>query len=566
MHGQTGKRLGGGVSVLLIAMFAVVLFIMSGCGSTNSPTSTGSATGVKEGGILRIGTHYVPESLSPIQGTRLTAGNIFQYVYPHLVAYDTKQKLLPIVPNFATSWEMSPDGLTWTFHTVPNAKWSDGQPLTSEDVVWTINTALKFASGSMASFAALVKNVESATATDPNTVVLKMTKPNASLLASFVRVSILPKHVWEKYATGDGAQLLTFANDAPIVSGGPFMVTKYVKNDNVLAERNPNWWGPKPHIDGFGVKFFTSQDAEVLALKNGELDMVTPLPATSVETMKAAGFAVNDMPGILLHEIILNSNPNMKAHKELLLPKVRQAIAHALDRQKFIDVAYLGYAQPGASWIPPATGDWSDPSLKPETFDLSLANQLLDQAGCKRGSDDIRLYNGVKMEYDVVFPTDETGSGDRVFQIYQADFAKIGIVVHQKVADPATANVMIMGEDNKYTGYQLGQWSWTALIDPDFMLSILTTAQWGALSDCGYSNPTYDKLYREQSTKIDVAERQAIVYQMQQIIYRDKPYIPIVYADWLEAVSPKWTGVVLSPRGSWNSFSIQTLLEVQQVQ
>ena len=556
---QTAKRLVPGV-IVLVLLLALLAGMTAGCGSSSSGDSSSSGGGAaKQGGVLRIGTQYIPNSMNPFVAYMVSGYNTFEYIYPHMVSYDTKDKALPIVPNFATKWETSADGKTWTFQTVPGAKWSDGQPLTAADVAFTINTVVKYAKGPSASIAALCGNIKSAQATDANTLVITMSKPSANLLSNFVRLSILPQHVWEQYATGNGAKLKTYPNNAPVVSGGPFMLTEYAKNDHLLCERNPNWWGTKPLIDGFGVKFYSSQDAEVLALKNGEIDYVTPLPPTSVESVKAAGFAVNDAPGILEHEIDINSNPKMKAHRELLIPEVRLAMAHALDIQKFIDVAYQGHAQPAGAWIPPATGDWSNPNIKAETYDLTLAGQLLDQAGCKLGSDGVRTYNGAKMEYDVIFPTDERGPGDRVFQIYQADFKTLGIILHQKSVDNTTAYTLISASN--FSEFAMAQWSWTAQIDPDFMLSIFTTDQWGALADTGYSNPAYDKLYKEQNTTIDPAKRRAIVWQMQDILYKDKPYIPTIYGNWVEAISPKWEGLVPSPRGAWNDLSSQTLLE-----
>lgn len=538
--------------------------LLAACGSSSSPSSSSSS--VKEGGVLRIGTQYIPNSMNPFVAYMITAYNTFAYIYPQLVAYDTTNRNLPIMPGFAQKWETTSDDLTWTFHTVPNVKWSDGQPLTARDAAFTINTTVKYGSGPAANIATLVTGVKEAVATDANTLVVHLTAPNAVLLARLAKLSILPEHVWSQYATGNGSQLKTFPNNAPIVSGGPFMLTAYVPNDHLLCQRNPQWWGPKPHIDGFGVEFFSSQDAEILALKNNQIDYVTPLPPTSVTSMRDAGMTVNDVPGLLVHEIDLNSSPYMKEHRELLIPNVRLAFAHALDIQKFISVAYLGHAEAAGSWIPPAAGGgWNDPNLKPETFDLALAAQLLDQAGCKLGPNGVRYYNGAKMEYNVVFPNDEQGPGSRVFQIYQADLATIGIIVHQQSVDDTTAYTLIAGPDNKYRNFQIAQWSWTAEIDPDFMLSVLTTSQWGALADTGFTNPTYDKLYEEQGKEMNAAKRRAIVWKMQEIIYKDKPYIPTLYSNWLEAMSPKWAGFIVSPRGSWNNLSMQTLLSVHAV-
>ena len=565
MHFQIRDGRWRGYTVLMLALTAILVVIVSGCGSGSGSGETATGAAVKSGGVFRIGTHYIPNSINPFTAYAATAYSTFQYVYPQLVVYNTSDKSLPIEGSFAQTWEMAPDGLTWTFNVVPNAKWSDGSPLTAKDAAFTINTIVKYRTGAAASLFALCENVRSAEATDDTTLVIHMSKPSAILLPNLVRLSILPEKVWAKYATGNGSQLKTFANPAPMVSGGPFELTQYVQNDHLLCTANPNWWGAKkPYIDGFGVKFFSSQDAEVLALKNGEIDFIWPLPTTSATMLKQAGFTVSDTPASLIHDIIINSNKKMKAHRELLIPDVRLAMAHAVDLQKIVDVAYQGHAQPAGAWIPPSTGAWSDTQLKPETFDLGLAAKLLNEAGCTLGSDGIRRYQGAKMEYDVIFPTDEIGAGDRVFQIYQADFRQLGIVLHQKSVDNSTAFSLITADN--YGDFQMGQWSWSAQVDPNFLLSLFTTQQLNALSDCGYSNPAYDKLFAEQAGELDKAKRLKMVWQMQEILYKDKPYIPTAYVNYVEATSPTWTGMIPSLRGSWNNLSMESLLQVHQVQ
>src|SRR6266852_4400947 len=102
--------------------------------------SQSARSGGGSGGVLRIGTSYPIDSLNPFVAQSDYSYMAFEYIYPQLVQYNAK---LDIVPDFATSWTTSPDGLTWTFHTQPHAKWSDGRPLTAEDAAWTINSVLK---------------------------------------------------------------------------------------------------------------------------------------------------------------------------------------------------------------------------------------------------------------------------------------------------------------------------------------------------------------------------------------------------------------------------------------
>ncbi len=176
-----------------------------------------------------------------------------------LVQYNPQ---LQFVADFATSWSESSGGKVWTFHTQPGAKWSDGKPLTAADAAWTYQTILKYQDGATANSAGYVAHMKSATAPNATTLVLTYKRPVANVLSQVQQVPILPEHVWAKYATGNGKALTRFSNNAPIVSGGPFVLTKYTPKQIALFKRNPTFYGPKPHIDGFGLQFFQTTDAD----------------------------------------------------------------------------------------------------------------------------------------------------------------------------------------------------------------------------------------------------------------------------------------------------------------
>ena len=147
----------------------------------------------------------------------------------------------------------------------------------------------------------------------------------------------------------------------------------------------------------------------VTALKSGQLDGVETVPTTSVAQLKKAGFKVTETPGDAFDDFIINDNPKQDAsHKELLNPLLRQAFDDAIDRTQIVNTSLLGYGAPGSTIIPPVTGNWSDPSIKPAAYDLAKANQLLDQAGYKMGSNGVRVADGHPMTYTVIMPSDIT--------------------------------------------------------------------------------------------------------------------------------------------------------------
>src|SRR5207302_5531366 len=158
-----------------------------------------------------------------------------------------------------------------------------------------------------------------------------------------------------------------------------FVLKTFKKDEIALFQRNDSFYGPKPHVDAFGLRMFANDDALVSALKAHEIDAIESVPATAIKTLKNAGFSITDVPGLDTTDFIINSNPKKKKHRELLNLKVKEAFAHAIDRAQIIRVVFLGTGKPGDSIIPAPTGSWHNPSLKPEPSNVALPTKVLDQ-------------------------------------------------------------------------------------------------------------------------------------------------------------------------------------------
>jgi peptide/nickel transport system substrate-binding protein len=549
----------------VIAVLAVVVGL-AGCGGgddngTAQGTGTGESEGeVQQGGILRIGTTDGYDSINPFVAFSAQSYSTFVDIYPILVQYD---------PNFewegdwAESWETSPDGLTWTFHLKPGGKWSDGVPLTAEDAVWTGETILKYAKGPAANLAPFLEHVESLEAPDENTLVITYETPVGNVLPQLQQFFILPKHFWEKYAVGDGKAMKQYLpeKDLPIVSGGQFVLTKYDKKGTTILERNPDFYGTPPNADAVGIQWFANSDAMMTAFTSGELDLIS-VPLTAVSAVEDnPDFEVIEADGYQINNFIFNSNPKKPENRELLDPKVREAFAHAMNREEMIEVVYGGHAEPVASIVAPVAGKWMNPNLEPETYDLDLANQILDDLGYARGSDGIRMANGHPMSYEIITP-DSLDGINRAFEIVKTSLAEIGVEVTQNSLDSTTAFEEIGAPDWKYLNFDLSMWDWVGYLDPNFVLSVVGCDQYGAWSDTAYCNPEYDKLYKEQGATADEEARKEIVWEMQEILYRDKPYIQLVVLDTITANSANWDGFL---PGSLDAYTKRYLGEPHQV-
>ena len=552
----------------LVAVTALAL--SAGCsGTTHSTSGSGQGGGqgsskVVEGGTLRIGSSSSIDSLNPFVAINQDGYSTFEYIYPELVQYDAHLKF---APDFATSWSTSSDGKVWTFKTRPNATWSDGKPLTAKDAAWTYSTILKFAKTAGGNQASTLTDLKSAVAPDATTLVLTYSVPVANVLSNLQQLPILPEHVWSQYASGNGKALKRYANtpsdSSPVVSGGPFTLVKFKKDQIALFQRNPHWYGTKPHIDGFGLQFFANDDAMVTALKNGQIDAVEGLPNTSMKTVQQAGFTVANVAGEEFHDFIFNSNPKKTKNRELLDPEVRAAFEYAIDRQQLVDTSLLGAGKPGSSIIPPASGGgWYDGNLHVLPHDPAKANQILDQLGYKKGTNGIRVANGHPMQYQLILPS--SGASERSFEIIQHALAQIGVKITARTMDSSAAWDAIIAPNGKYLNFDLAMWDWVPLIDPDFMLSVMTCDSYNDWNDSGYCNPAYDKLYHEQARATDSATRHQVVDRMQEMVYHDKPYIVLTYLNVVDAWSTKWDGFVEGPQGLYNALTKQSLLSVHQ--
>lgn len=552
------------------ALLALVVLIAAACGggTTTKGGSSGTpgAGGIVQGGILRMAGDHI-DNMNPYKATSQDAYTVFTYIYPELILFNETYD--DFVGDFATSWEVSPDGKTWTFKTREGAKWSDGTPMTANDVVATLNMDMAPGSGATG----VVSHMTKAEAPDDNTVVITYEKPVGNVLSQLQQVPIVPEHIWGPiFKKGGVTDLRNYQNtDTPIVGGGPFVVSEYREDEFVKFDVNPNWYGDKPIIDGFGMQFFKNDEATIAALENDEIDLIEFLAPSGVDPLKAANIPVVNTPGVEFHDIIFNSNPKNPNNPELRDPQLRLAMEYAVDRQRLIDVAMFGFATPGSSIVPPVTGKWFNSELPVVPFDLDKANQVLDDAGYTMGSDGVRTSpEGERLSYEVMADKDQSGV-NRVFEILKENWAKIGVEVRFK---PLTYNQLWAANQEpmnaktgvgEYLDFQIILWDWVPVVDPDFILSVLLCNQYSSWSDTGYCDPEYDRMYSDQGTTVDPKARKDLVWQMQEKLYAERPYIVMYYLDSLYAHSPKWDGFISSFQGPFNFMNRDSLMQAHQV-
>ena len=538
---------------LIALLLLTAALVVAACGGGESTTPGGGGGGessaaadtgaVKEGGILRMGTVSNPDSLNPFVGFSALSYIMFTETYPTLVQYDEKYQ---IIGDLADSWETSADGKVWTFKIASNGKWSDGQPITADDAAFTGNLIIKYADGPAAMMAPFLAHATKVEAPDPTTVVITYDKAVANVLPQLQQFFILPKHVVEPIVGNNGKGLKKWdpMSAGAQVGGGAFFIEKFEKKGTTILKKNPGYYRTAPHVDAVGLTVYQNADAMLAALKSGQLDGVDTVPPTlAKQWSEDPNFTLQIGDSSFLFDVPINSNPAKKNHKELLDPKVRLALSTATDRQQIIDTVLAGYGVPSATLLTPLSAPYMNTDIKPPAYDLAAANKILDDAGYKKGADGIRVGpDGSKFDWEVITPDNVEGI-DRLFEILKTSWGELGITVTQKKLDSTAAFEAIGAPDWKYEDFDMAIWDWVGYIDPDFMLSVVLCNQWGGWSDTGYCNEAYDKLYDEQGVALDPAKRKEIVWQMQEILNEDLPYIWVAQKQAIAAYSKQWGGL-----------------------
>ncbi|MEU9865572.1 ABC transporter substrate-binding protein [Streptomyces sp. NPDC047971] len=517
------------------------LLLAAGVAATTlvvAPQATARTTAQAAEGdtTLTVAVSQSVDSLSPFLAQKLVSTSIHRLAYEYLTNYDANDA--KPIPGLATEWKSSPDKLTWTYTIRKDSKWSDGKQATAEDAAWTFNKMMTDENAATAN-GSFTSNFRKVTAPDPQTLVIELKKPQATMAA--LDVPIVPKHVWEK--VGDFSK---FNNDQqfPIVGNGPFVITDFKVDQYIKLKPNKSFWRGVPQFDELVFKYYKDGDAAVAALQKGEVSFVPNLtPAQAAALKSAKNIKVNDAPGRRFFALATNPGARSKdgktfgnGHKALLDPVVRKALFLAVDRTTIVDKVFQGHAVEGEGYIPPrfASYFWKPEAAQKLAYDPAKAAQLLDQAGYKKNGDGKRVgKDGKPLDFRILCHA--TDPNDKAIGKYlQEWWGELGIGLKVECLD----NV---GDPWTKGDYDLAFDGWSVNPDPDYVLSIHTcgtlpaTPKDSGATDNFICDKQFDALYAQQSVEYDAAKRADLVKRMQSRLY-DTGYMNIMaYPNALEA-------------------------------
>ncbi|MBO3801152.1 MAG: ABC transporter substrate-binding protein [Thermoproteota archaeon] len=478
-----------------------------------SPQVIGQELTPKLGGTLVVIQVGDPKSFNPDAQVDDMGFPIFQNLFDKLVTLDIDYN---IIPDLAYKWDVSSDGLIYTFYLYKNATWHDGVPVTAWDVKWTFETINK--SKGIAYSWIKASNIKSIDVVDNYTVRFVLKQPFAAFLSflAWYGTFVMPKHIYQNFS--DWMDPKNAALQKPIGSG-PFKFVEWVKGDHVTLEANDNYFKGRPYLDKLVFKIIPDANTALSSFLAGEGDVLAVRPPFS-EIPK-----LNSTSGVI---VIMRPVPSRwyLGFNLLRYPfndkTLRLAIAYAINRTYIVEKALYNYGFPAEGGYVPAIKWAFNPNAKLPEYNVSLANKLLDEAGYKLGSDGIRVTpNGTKLSIKYTYFT--TGpETEAIGVIIKEQLKKIGIDVTLEGLEIGTWEQKVVRERN----FDIALCDGFEGPDPDNMRSRFALGAY--LNFANYSNVEYLKLLENASTTTNFETRKELYWKAQEVFVQDLAYLPLV--------------------------------------
>ncbi|MEB3883513.1 peptide ABC transporter substrate-binding protein [Lyngbya sp. CCY1209] len=548
----------------LVILSCILSLTFAACTSQDAPT-------VADGKTLKLLYWQAPTILNPHLASGFKDFDAARLVYEPLASYDNSDRLVPFLAAEIPSKEnggVAADGRSVTWKLKPDVTWSDGEPFTAEDVVFTYNFISNpdVASSNLEAFS----GIETVEAIDDHTVKItfKDVTPGWAVPFTGQTGAILPEHIFSPY---NGANIREAeANNQP-VGTGPFLVEEFKPGDIVVYTANPNYWDAgKPYFERVELKGggdATSAARAVLQTGDADYAFNLQVEANILKQLEAAGRGkVLANFGSYVERIMFNfTDPNQATadgerssvefpHPFFTDKKVRQAFDLAVDRDTISNQLYGPTGRPTAQLIV-VPQQYSSDQIDYE-FNLEKAAALLDEAGWKDSNGDgIRDKDGVEMQ--VVFQTSVNPVRQKTQEIVKQSLEAIGVGVELKSIDPsiffsgdpgntdtlnhfyADLQEFTTGNDSPDPGPHMKWWTCEEIAQKE--------NSWQKPNYARYCNPEYDELWKRAMTELDPEKRAALFRQMDELLREDFAVIPIVDRATTTGVSNTLTGIDPTP-------------------
>jgi peptide/nickel transport system substrate-binding protein len=521
-----------------------------------APATAAPAAPSGGGSQVRVTLNQEPDTLNPLYSSLRATFTVTQTIIEGLLVAGENGEY---EPNLATevptiqNGQLTPDGMTITYHLRRGVKWADGQPFTADDVKFTYD-AIMNPKNNVTARSAYAK-IETLTVKDPYTVELKMNEPVAAYRDFFsYPYGILPKHALESLDSLNSADF----NRKPFGTG-PYRVTDWQAANYIQLDANPNYWKGAPKINRVIYRIVPDKNTQLAQVRANETDVAVDLSEADAPEIDriGGGWRTTSVAGLSSDRLFLNlAEPGVadgsRPHPILGDVRVRQALQFGINKQQIVDKVLFGKTSVASSEYPVG---WAAPNLPPSPYDVEKAKQLLDQAGWTVGSDGIREKDGKKLHLTIA-----TTSGNKlredVEQLIQAGWKAIGVDLEIK---NATAAVLV-GEwaDNGLVqrgNFDIAYYGFTPGLDPSGTLTphfhsrFVPQESNEGEGDNGmrYRDAQVDQWLDEADKSFDEARRKELYGNVMRKVADDVPMIMLYNRANIEAVNQRVQGPRSNP-------------------
>lgn len=519
--------------IRLAALFLPVLLLLVSCDSAEDnykpvPREPGIAA---YGDSLVEGSIGEPSTLIPLLASDSASHSVAGLIYNGLVKYD---KNLNLTGDLAERWQISPDGLTITFHLRKGVKWHDGHEFTSRDALYTYQVIIN--PKTPTAYAEDFLQVKKATALDRYTFRVVYGKPFAPALASW-GINILPAHLLE------GKDISKSELARKPVGTGPYRFAAWIPGQKVVLDAFADYFEGRPYIDRRVFRIIPDTSTMYMELKAGGLDMMGLTPVQFKRQTNSRQFLerFNKFTYPVPAYTYLGYNLKNPLFRD---KRVRQAITCAINKDELVEGVLFGLGQAGHTPFQPGT--WANnPDIRPFPYNPEQARQLLAAAGWRKGQDGMLMKDGAPLSFTILT---NQGNEQRIktAQIIQYRLKKIGIDVKIRVLEWASLLTNYIDTRNFDTVLM----GWSISQDPD-QYDIWHSSKTGPkeLNFIGYKNPEVDRMLEEGRGTFDKEKRKRCYFRMQEIIAEDQPYTFLYVPAALPVISARFRGIEPAPAG-----------------
>lgn len=500
--------------IILLLVFSSS-FLVPGCGSKQAERAgAGKSKGQGQVDVIRLagGDWGYPNPFAHYP--RGPGSRKMRLIFDTLVTSDAEENILP---SLASDWQVSGDGLVYTFKLRPGVKWHDGQPLTAEDVAFSYKYQKQYPPVRAADLSA-VRKVE---AVDGQTVRIELGQPEPHFLANLASFTIIPKHIWEKVTDP-----YNFVAPEAAVGSGPYRLTDYSKEHGTYRyEANENFWGSKPRVK---VLEFVPVSEEILAFEQGKVDRTKITPDLLPRFENNPEYRVMRYETSWAYRLYFN----MKRRPELADKTFRQALAYAINRQELVEKLERGAAVPGNPGVLHPNNKLYNPQVPQYPYSPQKAKDLLDSVGYKDINGDGVRENSREEKLSFLLLADERSA--RLAELIKQQLALIGVEVNVKVVDQKTRDARFKEGNFELciNGSGAGE-DLKEVTSKSKARATTTTA-----TVIGYHNPEVDRLYSAQEKETDPKKRRQLMAELQRIVAEDLPKITLYYKNSLMVHRP----------------------------